>query len=161
MVDNLRLLSESEFSIKLCVDGSDTNLPLSLVYVNNSATGVVIAGAILEGAVRYKDFYLVFLCNDIPYEESLHIYYFDAGLKLLDSAVLGSMYSTGHFRGLELIEPNRVKFNFFGGSDWILTLHQVRQNYFPFLTDPKGVTRSVKLHCYFKVDSQPLAEGRG
>ena len=155
MVGNLRVLAKSELATALIAANSEDELPRSKLYIDNSDTGLILTGAVLEAAVKFRDHYLVFLTNDIPFEESLNIYYIDNNLTIIDAATLGAIYSTGHFRGLQLMEPNCVKFNFFGGTDWVVELFVTKQKHLPFFSDPKGVTRAAKLHCYFKVIGNP------
>ena len=93
----MRLLTEYALSIRLVSDGSDTEPPTSEIALADTQKRTVVSGAILEAAVAWKDTYLVFLTDDIPFEETLSIYLLDSGLGYLDSASLGGFYSTGSF----------------------------------------------------------------
>lgn len=92
-------------------------VPMSDILLDGSPTGTCVAGALLEAAVQWNNFYVLFMTYDRSYGETLHIYLLNDRFKLLDSATLfvfpGIPYSTGTFSDLTLIEPNRIHFRFF------------------------------------------------
>lgn len=136
--------------------GSDDQLPLSEVVLYGEATGKIVEGAVLEAAVCWKGLFLVFLTDDIPHEDTLRIYLLGPRLDMLDAARLGAMYATGAFERLEVIEPNLVRFEFFGETIWTLELLEDLVFAVPMVSDPKGVTRPLKLSCRFKLYGEPL-----
>jgi hypothetical protein len=95
--------------------------------VNGKPTGLIVTGAILEAALEWQGFRIAFLTDDIPFEEMLRIYMFDANETLVDAAVLGAMYSTGRFSELRLQPPNALTFHFFGGMVWHMVLLTERE----------------------------------
>lgn len=119
----------------------------------------MVTGEVLEAAVRWKDCYLLFVTDAIPFEDSLRIYLFDARWHLLDSVKLGAMYSTGAFSDLELIPPDVVRFRFIGDIKWTLELLEQGVPSLPF-SDPKGVSRPFGFMKRFKLHGRPLPETR-
>jgi len=154
----MRKLSEQELTIKAIECSSELAIPSSEIVLKQSITGRVISGAVLEAAVSWKDFYLLFLTDDIPQEDTLSIHFLDKDLKLLDSATIGAMYSTGSFTSLQLIEPNELTFRFIGDTDWTIELFDKPTLALPFLSDPKCVKRKLALSNYFKIQGSPIPE---
>lgn len=130
-------------------------MPQSEIVIHGTSTGKLIAGAVLEAAVRWGEHTLALITDDIPNEETLRIYLFDSALNLIDSATLGSIYSTGNFGNLELLPPDRLRFEFFGGTTWVLELLKRDEFALPLVTDPKGVSRPFALHRRFRIHGQP------
>ncbi|WP_211455163.1 hypothetical protein [Collimonas antrihumi] len=87
----MRNLASQELTIKIIRDGSASELPKSEIVIDGAPTGKIVSGAILEAAVSWNNFYLLFMTDDIPQEEMLGIYLFDRKLDLVDSATLGAM----------------------------------------------------------------------
>jgi hypothetical protein len=154
----MKLLSSPEFSLKLAGPPTEQAMPQSEIILCGQTTGKLVDGVILEAAVRSGDYYLVFVTDDIPTEETLRIYLFDLRLTLIDSATLGAMYSTGTFGQLELSPPNMLRFAFFGDTTWTLGLLSRDELALPFTADPKGVSRPFKFHRRFRIYGRPKPE---
>lgn len=154
----MKLLPPSVFALRQETLLSDHAMPSSEVVVSGSPTGKIIAGAELEAAIQWHDFFLVFVTDDIPQEDTLRIYLFDRQLNLVDSATLGAIYSTGSFSELELGPPNTVRFRFIGGVTWTLELLTETTLALPFFSDPKGVHRPFKFARRFKLYGDPVPE---
>lgn len=133
-------------------------MPQSEIVIHGTSTGRLIAGAVLEAAVRWGEYTLAFVTDDIPNEETLRIYLFDSALNLIDSATLGSIYSTGNFGKLELLQPDRLRFWFFGDTTWVLELLKRDEFALPLVADPKGVKRPFAWHRRFRIHGQPKPE---
>ena len=88
----------------------------------------------------------------------LRIYMFNASPAVLDSAVLGAMYSTGTFSDLTLQPPNALTFHFFGATVWRAVLLAEREFALPFLSDPRGVSRKFKFFRRFRIEGKPQPE---
>jgi len=56
-------------------DASDTEPPASEITLADGRKHTTLNGAILEAAFAWNDTYLIFLTDDIPYEETLSIYF--------------------------------------------------------------------------------------
>ncbi len=81
----------------------------------------------------------------------LHIHLLDSELRLIDSITIGSPYSTGSFRSLEIIEPNLVSFHFIGGTQWRVEISPKKYFYVPYFSDPKGVYRKFRFSRFLKI----------
>jgi hypothetical protein len=138
---------------------SEHALARSEVIAGGRNTGQVVTGEVLQAALQWKDCALLFVTDGIPSEDSLRIYLFDARWKLVDSATLGGMYTTGAFSDLELAPPNGVRFQFIGGITWERELLGDEVVSLPF-TDPKGVSRPFAFKKRFKLHGRPLPDRR-
>ena len=130
-------------------------IPTCEIVLNGKATGKLVSGAVLEAAVSWQEFYLLFLSDDIPQEDMLNIHFLDKNFNLLDSAILGNIYSTGSFSSLQLLQPDRVGFRFIGDTDWLIELLPKPALRLPFVTDPAGVRRRFGFARHFKVHGNP------
>jgi len=139
------------------VEGAvEGDIPASEVYREGRASGTRVSGAILEAAVQWQDrCYLLFLTDDVPQEDMLSIHLLDDRLKLLDSAVIGSPYSTGSFTSLELREPNTVRFRFIGETTWSVELLPRPVLRLPCFSEPRGVRRAFGFSRHFLVRGNP------
>lgn len=155
----MRLLSTSEFATRLASPYTDTQLASSELLLDGKPTGLIVTGAVLEAALEWQGYRIAFLTDDIPFEDMLRIYMFDADMTLVDAAVLGAMYSTGTFAELNLQPPNALTFRFFGGTVWRMVLLAEREMAFPFLSDPSGVSRKFKFLRHFRIEGKPQPEG--
>ena len=133
-------------------------MPQSELMVNRQPTGKIIDGAMLEAAVRWHEFLLVFVTDNITYEEALRIYLFDDNFNVVDSGQLGWIYTTGVFSLLALEPPNIVRFLFFGDTTWTLELFDQEVFAIPFFTDPRGVSRPFRFHRRFQISGRPKPE---
>jgi hypothetical protein len=155
----VRLLSTSEFAARLASPYTETELASSELLLNGKPTGRVVTGAVLEAALEWQGCRIAFFTDDIPFEDMLRIYMFDANMTLVDAAVLGAMYSTGTFTELRLQPPNALTFRFFGGTVWRMVLLAERELGLPFLSDPSGVSRKFQFFRHFRIEGKPQPEG--
>ncbi len=147
----MNVLNSGEFLTKQISEASETEIPKCQIYINGTATDSILEGAILEAAIKYQDCYLVFTTNDCPYEDTLNIHYLDQDLSILDRASLSWPYGTGSFTLRNILQPNRVKFQFFTRDDWEITLYPKAQWLIPYLSEPRGVWRKFKFNHHFKI----------
>lgn len=155
----MRLLSTSEFAARLASAYSDTELATSELLLDGKPTGLIVTGTVLEAALEWQGCRIAFLTDDIPFEDMLRIYMFDANMTLVDAAVLGAMYSTGTFAELSLQPPDALTFRFFGGTVWRMVLLAEREFCLPVLSDPSGVSRKFKFFRHFRIEGKPQPEG--
>lgn len=88
-------------------------------------TGDVIktTGAVLEAEFAIGGMYVLFVSEDVPFEEALHILLIDSDLSVLDSAELSADYTPGIFENVAIIEPDMVEFSFFDRTErWRLKI---------------------------------------
>ncbi|GJI98809.1 hypothetical protein RugamoR57_55270 [Duganella caerulea] len=154
----MRLLSTSEFATRLATPYTDAALASSELLLDGEPSGLIVTGAVLEAAVEWQGCRIAFLTDDIPFEDMLRIYMFDANMTLMDAAVFGAMYSTGMFAELSLQPPNTLTFRFFGGIVWRMVLLAEREFALPLLSDPRGVSRKFKFFRRFRIKGKPQPE---
>ena len=155
----MKLLTEKEFNIQAVEDTQDEDATQkSKIIINGQNTNIAIEGIVLEACVKWHNFYLAFLTDDIPQEDMLHIHLLDQKLNTLDSATIGGIYTTGNFTDLELLAPNRVNFNFIGGTRWTVDFLSQPERCLPMLSSPKGVYKKSMFSRHFKISGDPLPE---
>lgn len=130
----------------------------SEVVLSTDPTGQQVDGAVLEAAVECGGRYLLFLTDDVPAEDQLSIHLVDAQGRLLDSARIGGMYTTGSFSGLTLREPDAVEFRFIGDADWRVEVFDAARLQMSFIQEPRGVSRPWALRRWFLVTGNPVAQ---
>ena len=157
----MRLLPTSEFSLRLLGSPFSDEMPQSEVMSNGQPTGKVIAGAVLETAIRWNDLALAFVTDNITNQEVMHIYLFDVDLQVIDSAWLGSIYASGVFSLVNVCPPpSTVRFRFLGDMDWTLELLSGETFALPFVSDPCGVRRPFGFHRRFSIRAKHKREPR-
>ena len=129
--------------------------PRAELLLDGQPTGCALPGTALELAVDIGGRHLLFLTDDVPYEEVLSIALLDAGFQLLDSATIGRAYHTGLFAHPRLIEPGRVEFEFMGHGTWAVDVWAAPRLRLPFVPDAAGVGRPFGLHRHFIVSFKP------
>ncbi len=142
----------SGLSVRL-INASDAAAPLCELVRNDAPTGARLSGAILEAAVAWNTCFVVFLTDDIPSEDALHIYLLDANFQPLDSASLSAPHTTGSFTALRLMPPDQLAFRFFGDGAWHVELLPHAKARIPFLSEPAGVKRPLGFSRRFIVRS--------
>ena len=147
------LSSISHLSVRLIAGDADA-APVCELLHDNAPTGTRLQGAILEAALAWNECVVVFLTDDIPGEDALHIYLLDANFQPLDSATLRAIYSTGSFTALRLEPPDQVAFRFFGDREWRIELLAHATPRVPFFSEPAGVKRPLGFSRRFIVHSQ-------
>jgi hypothetical protein len=128
-------------------------LPTARIMVRGADTGARVDGVVLEAAVEAEGRTLLFVTDDVPFEEGLHIQLFDAQWQRLDRADLGWIYATGSFRDLTLLDAKRLRFAFFD-EPLVLELFDrpVRQW---FQRSHKGVGRPLGAPRHFGLSRAP------
>jgi hypothetical protein len=156
IVNNMRIADQ--IALNPISEATDALPPVSELVVSGVPTGKRVSGAILEGAVEWDSFRLLFLTDDIPHEEMLRVALLNAELDVVDEALIGGPYSTGSFSSLELCEPDAVRFRFIGGVPWTVQLLSKRALRLPFISEPRGVHRSFGFSRQFIVRGTPARE---
>ena len=133
---------------------------MSEVLVAGRGTGCRLKGAVLEGAIQWGDQYLLFLTDDVPFEELLRVVLVDQAFREVESLRIGGPYTTGHFSSLALEPPDAVRFRFIGDTAWRVTIARVARPHVPLVSDPPGVRRSLRLKTRLVVSGDPSRGGR-
>lgn len=154
----MRKLTSTELSLRLVSPWTETSLAQSEILINGKRTGRIVIGEVLEAAVEWRTDCILFVTDNIPFEDYLRIYLLDEQWQIVDSADLGAMYATGAFSGLELVPPNILRFKFIGGITWTIELLGTPHFSLPF-TDPRGVSRPFGFFKRFRIRGRPLPEG--
>lgn len=151
----MKLIPAPEYSVRLITPPTPEVTPQSEITVAGVPTGKVIAGAILRSALRWGEFVLLFLTDDVPFEDTLRMYLLDQDLTVVDSARMGVMYSTGIFSELDLTEPDTVRFQFFDGVLWTLTLLSKEEFAIPIISEHTSVSRPFKFFRRIRLAGKP------
>ena len=152
----MKLLNNSEFSLKRVSDGTETESPKSQLVIDGKEVDSFVVGAVLEACVKHGNFYLIFTTNDCPYEESLNIYFLNLSYDILDKAVLVWPYKTGLFEILDITQSNLVDFKFFEEKSWQVEIFSHKRTLIPYISEPRGVWRKLKLKHHFKIREKPI-----
>ncbi|HVK53737.1 MAG TPA: hypothetical protein VM532_01790 [Burkholderiales bacterium] len=95
-------------------------LPQAKLLWRSESTGLVLDGVNLEHQVRIEDKYLLFLTENCPFEEGLHIYLIDDSRRVLDAVEIGAPYAPGVLKNVQQIGGAAMSFSFFGEDLWRL-----------------------------------------
>lgn len=136
---------------------TQTQAPVSQLVESGVPTGKFLYGAVLEAAIECNSQYLLFVTDDIPYEESLRIFLLDPTFDVIDSASIGAPYTTGSFSSLTLREPDTVGFRFLGETPWTVQLLTSDALRLPFVSEPFGVHRRFGFRRRFLLRRMPAA----
>ena len=145
----MKVLTEQEFSTRPSTSDN------SYILLDGKQTQKDIYGAYLELCLKVGDRYLVFMTDDIPGEDMLHIHLLGSDLNIIDSATIGGMYSTGSFKNHNVKGPSQITFNFIGGNEWRVDVLEGKVFSLPFISSPKGVSRKHLFHQYFRLYGDP------
>jgi len=129
-----------DIDLTLASEATENRLATSFVKIGGRSSQTPLEGAVLEACVQQSGQYLVFLTDDIPYEDSLHIHLLDCNLSIQDSVTLGTAYTTGSFRNLDLAEDGSITFEFFGGNAWKVSVLSEKRLRIPYISGPLGVS---------------------
>ena len=152
----MKLLSPADFSLRLLRQPSNDTAASGELIIKGEPSGKMIDCAVLEAAVEWNGMILAFFTDGVPYEEFLHMVLFNQELVVVDSASLGAMYSTGIFSALDLTEPDTVRFQFFDGVLWTLTLLSEEEFAIPIISEPTSVSRPFKFFRRIRLAGKPL-----
>ncbi|TYQ02670.1 UNVERIFIED_ORG: hypothetical protein JN05_05334 [Zoogloea ramigera] len=154
----MNVTPDCNYSLRIITPSTSEQTPSCELMIFDTPTGKILDGAVLEAALVWGDLLLLCMTDDVPYEEGLRIVLLDQDYKTLDSALIGAMYSTGVFSDLDLTEADTVRFRFFRGLVYTLTLLPQASFALPFFSDPGAVWRPFKWTRRFRIDTHPLPE---
>jgi hypothetical protein len=127
-------------SLAMAKEGNDYELATSFAIIAGHTSEEPLEGTVLEACVQYGNQYLVFLTDDIPFEDSLRIHLLDKDLNRIDTVTLGAPYTTGHFRNLTFEDSGVITFEFFGDCVWEVSVSPRKRLRLPFISGPRGVS---------------------
>ncbi|WP_343732982.1 hypothetical protein [Duganella sp.] len=154
----MKLTHAPDYAIRVVTPSASDTIPKSEILIAGVPTGKIVDGAVFEAALRWHEYTLLFLTDDVPFEDTLNIYLLDAALNIVDWARMYFMYSTGIFSNLDLTQENAIRFCFFAERTWTLKLFPETKFALPRISDPIGVSRPLKFFRMFQLDSSPLPQ---
>lgn len=133
-------------SLALANEGNDQELATSFTTIAGRTSEEPLEGTVLEACPQHGNQYLLFLTDDIPFEDSLHIHLLDEDLNRIDTVTLSAPYTTGHFRNLKCEDSGGITFEFFGICVWEVSVSPKEVSVslkkwlrLPFVSGPKGI----------------------
>lgn len=151
----MKLVHAPDYSIRVITESTSDAEPMCEVIIAGAATGKVLQGAVFEAALRWNEYTLLFLTNDVPFEDTLNIYLLDQHLNIADYARMYFIYSTGIFSDLDLTEADTVRFRFLGEMTWKLKLFPEKRFAIPIFSAPLGVHRPFAFSQRFQLSAHP------
>ncbi|WP_105664928.1 hypothetical protein [Cronobacter dublinensis] len=129
----------------------------SEVLINGNITGIIVPGEILEASVQVNEqLYVLFLTDDVIFEESLTIALIDFREGIKEIVYVGNEYTTGSFEALS-ITADKINFRFIGDYLWTVTVSDTPRLRVPFLSDPKGVKRDTAFKKYIDISTHAVS----
>ncbi|MGP3590697.1 hypothetical protein [Vagococcus sp. WN89Y] len=139
-------------------EATDLSQAQSDVVLSGNSTGITVPGQVLEATVQVSDQrYILFLTDDVIFEESLTIALIDVNDGVKEIVHLGNEYATGSFEDLS-VTTDSITFRFIGDSLWTIKIADSPRLRFPFGSDPKGVKREAGLKKYMTISATPAPE---
>ncbi|EOI5793290.1 hypothetical protein ACMS1S_001445 [Cronobacter malonaticus] len=130
---------------------TDLSQARSEVIRDGNNTGIIVPGEILEAAVLINEQrYVLFLTDDVIFEESLTIALFDLREGIKEIVWLGNEYATGYFEALS-VTADSISFRFIGEYLWTVTVSDIPRFRLPFVSDPQGVKRDTGFKKYMNI----------
>ncbi len=154
----MRLIPFAPISLQLTTALSADALPRSEIWMEGTPTGQAITGAVLETALKWHDFLLLLVTDDILHEDTLRIYLLDSQLHIVDWATIGAMYATGALSQLDLSAEDEIRFRYMGDTVWMLTLFPSKRLASSMFPAPRGVRRPWTLFRHFNLTGRPSRE---
>lgn len=158
--ESVELIMKQVNSISLVKvqEATDLSQAQSNVVINGNSTDIIVPGQILEAAVQVNDHrYILFLTDDIIFEESLTIALIDVKDGVKEIVRLGNEYSMGSFEVLS-VTVDSINFRFIGNFLWTVNTVDSPRLRLPFNSDPKGVKREAGLKKYMTISATPAPE---
>lgn len=152
----MHVIPEARLSILPIGTQDDTTPPHSRICADGQPTDTIVAGAVWEACVGCDSYYLLFMTDDIPYEDALHIHLLAPDMRLIESAQIGAPYATGSFRSLQLDGSDAVSFEFMGSTTWTVRVWDRPRRHIPFFSDPRGVSRTLRFSSRLQIDGAPV-----
>jgi len=95
------------------IKSSDNSQPPCLQLIKDDKSfGGPQKGALIEAQYQVDDRYLLFITDDVPYEETLRIYLIAGNGDVLDSLEFGGYLANGTLEGLNIVGEHSIEFSF-------------------------------------------------
>lgn len=136
-------------------EATDLSQAQSDVVLSGNSTGITVPGQELEAAVQVNEQrYILFVTDDVIFEESLTIILLDIHDGVKEIVRLGNQYSMGSFEDLT-VTADSISFRFIGDYLWTIKTADSPHLRLPFVSDPKGVKREASLKKYMTISATP------
>jgi hypothetical protein len=132
-------------------------VPFCEILNNGTPTGRIITGAVLEAALVTDKFYILFLTDDVPFEESLTIHMVRHDFEHMDTAALIRPYGSGALEGLSVADEHNATFLFYDDRTVCLEVLDRWQWRVPFVPELFGVMRPLGFRRHFRLSQGPVA----
>ncbi|EOI3468994.1 hypothetical protein ACN6UN_001577 [Cronobacter turicensis] len=156
----MKLIMQQVNSVSLMKvrEATDLSQAHSELLLHGNITGIIVPGEILEASVQINEQrYVLFLTDDVIFEESLTIALIDFREGIKEIVSVGNEYSTGNFEALS-ITADRINFRFMGDYLWTVTVSDTPRLRLPFLSDPRGVKRDAAFKKYMDISATTVSE---
>lgn len=125
------------------------------VLFDGNATIIHVPYCVIEAAIRVDESrFLLFLTDDTPFEEILHIALIHLKQGILEMISLGGIYTTGSFARLQ-VEDNAAHFHFIGDTTWTVRIAAKPFFRIPLIGDPRGVWRPFAIKHFILISAAP------
>ncbi|PCM44932.1 hypothetical protein [Marinobacter sp. ANT_B65] len=102
-----------QFSSRLLKSSDDSQTPCLQLIKGDEPFGSPQKGALIEAQYQVDDDrYLLFITDDVPYEETLRIYLIAGNAEVLDSLEFGGYLANGTLEGLNVVGEQSIEFSF-------------------------------------------------
>lgn len=121
MASKMTLRESDLIRVEAVNQANDKPPRIFLRYASNYR--LEVTGAILERQFTDGGRHILFVTEDIPFEETLHIYLVNSNLEPIDHLSLSAIYSPGILKNISITAPNEISFSFFDAQEtWRLTV---------------------------------------
>lgn len=112
------------FALEALPRPGEDDAPRARLIHRGQAVGEPVEGCVLEQQYAVDPGrHLLFVSDDIPYEEGLHIYLVDAAGAVLDGLEIGAPYTPGLLEDAVVSGPDQVDFSFIHKQRCRLIVH--------------------------------------
>lgn len=137
-----------ELVLRFRLQPSQSQTHSTLLDDNGKSVGT-IPGRVLEKQLRISDsLYLLFLTDDVPFKEGLHVVLWKMGEGALEALDFAAAYHTGSLERLEILSDENVRFEFF--PDLPVVLEIVPKSFRALRSSPSSIPVTSSRHPWQK-----------
>lgn len=131
----------TQFSSKLLQDSENSKIPHLQLMRGDAPFGEPLDGALIEDQYQVDtNRFLLFVTDDVPYEETLRVYLIAHDGEVLDALEFGGYLANGSLEGLTVVDQQAVEFSFIHEKRCRLTVQNDSRWMKPLVLTP-GVSR--------------------
>lgn len=103
----------TQFSSKLLQSSENSQIPRLQLMRGGTPFGGPLDGALIEDQYQVDtNRFLLFITDDVPYEETLRVYLIADDAEVLDALEFGGYLANGSLEGLSVVDQRTVEFSF-------------------------------------------------